>query len=90
VGDLELGYVSSGRLSYERLAALVVEQAATIERLEERVAELGAEAAELRRRLAQNSRNSSRPPSSDGLAKPPVPKSLRGRSGRKPGRSAGS
>lgn len=62
-----------------------MEQAATIERLERRVGALEAEAVELKRRLAQNSRNSSRPPSSDGLAKPPAPKSLRGRSGRKPG-----
>src|SRR5439155_13954691 len=59
----------------EQLAALLVEQAATIERLEQRVAELEAEGAELKRRLAQNSRNLSRPPSSDGLAKP-APKSL--------------
>jgi transposase len=74
--------------SYEQLAALVVEQAGTIRRLEQRVAVLESEAAELRRRLAQNSRNSSRPPSSDGLAKPPL-KSLRRPSGRKPGGQPG-
>ena len=37
-----------------------------------------AEIAELRRQLGQNSRNSSKPPSSDGLAKP-APRSLRRR-----------
>ena len=74
--------------SYEQLAALVVEQAATIERLEGEVAELRVEVVELKRRLAQNSRNSSRPPSSDGLAKPP-PRSLRRATGRKPGGQPG-
>lgn len=69
------------RPSYEQLAALVVEQAAVIE-------ELRAEVVELKRRLAQNSQNSSRPPSSDGLSKPP-PKSLRRPSGRKPGAQPG-
>jgi transposase len=52
-----------------------------VRRLEARVAELQA-------RLAQNSSNSGRPPSSDGLAKPP-PRSLRTRSGRKPGGQPG-
>ena len=80
--------MSFARPSYEQLAALVVEQAATIQRLEQRVVELEAETAELQRRLAQNSRNSSRPPSSDGLAKP-APKSLRRPSGRKPGGQPG-
>jgi transposase len=88
VGGRELDYVSGARPSYENLAALVAEQAATIERVERRLAELEAENAELKRRLAQNSRNSSRPPSSDGLSKPP-PKSLRRPSGRKPGGQAG-
>jgi transposase len=54
-------------------------------------AELGAarvRIAELEARLGQTSKNSSKPPSSDGLAKP-APKSLRKRSGRKPGGQAG-
>ena len=75
--------------SYEQLALLVAEQAATIKRLEVEVGELRVEVAELKRRLAANSRNSSRPPSSDGLSKPPVAKSLRRPSGRKPGGQSG-
>src|SRR5918997_324177 len=54
-------------------------------------AELGAarvRISELEARLGQSSRNSSKPPSSDGLAKP-APKSLRKRSSRKPGGQAG-
>ena len=54
------------------------EKDARIERLEERMKLLED-------RLSMNSRNSSKPPSSDGLKKPPAPKSLRGKSGRKPG-----
>lgn len=74
--------MSGGGLSREQLEALVVEQAALI-------GELRAEVAELRARLAANSRNSSRPPSSDGLAKPPAPRSLRRKSGRKQGGQPG-
>ena len=59
--------------------ALIVEQAA-------RIVELEAVVGELRARRGQNSRNSSKPPSSDGYAKPPANKSkkrsLRRRSGR--------
>jgi transposase len=74
--------------SYEQLAALVVAQERTIAQLQARIAEQDAEIAELRRQLAASSRNSSKPPSSDGLDKP-APKSLRGRSGRKPGGQPG-
>ncbi|MGO9751944.1 MAG: IS66 family transposase [Solirubrobacteraceae bacterium] len=61
---------------------------------EERIVELEAVICELRARLAENSHNSSRPPSSDGLAKEPVEKSnkkrsLRRRSGLKPGGQSG-
>lgn len=49
---------------------------------------LRAENADLRARLGQDSSNSSKPPSTDGLSKP-APKSLRGRSGRRPGGQPG-
>jgi transposase len=74
--------------SYEQLAALVAAQERIIDRLQARVAEQDAQIAELKRQLAASSRNSSKPPSSDGLDKP-APKSLRGRSGRKPGGQPG-
>jgi len=61
---------------------LVVRQA-------ERIDQLEAEVAELKRQLGQNSRNSSKPPSSDSPFVKPAPKSLRRRSGRKPGGQPG-
>jgi len=70
------------RLSYDELAALAVRQAEQIEQLK-------TEVAELRRQLGQNSRNSSKPPSSDSPFVKPAPKSLRRRSGRKPGGQPG-
>lgn len=62
--------------------ALVVAQA-------EQIGLLKAEVAELRRQLGQNSRNSSKPPSSDSPFTKPAPRSLRGKSGRRPGGQPG-
>ncbi len=52
-------------------------------------ASLKARIAELERRLELNSSNSGKPPSSDGLTKPVRVKSLRERSGKKPGGQKG-
>lgn len=60
---------------------MVVDLTARLEQAMGRIADLEA-------RLKQSSTNSSKPPSSDGLTKP-APKSLRGRSGRGPGRPKG-
>jgi transposase len=74
--------------SYEELAELVALQAKTIERSTARVTELEVEVAELRRQLGLNSTNSSRPPSSDGLARPR--RARGGSSGRRRGKQPGS
>lgn len=71
----------SRKPTYDELVGLVAAQAAQI-------AELKARIAELERQLGSSSRNSSKPPSSDGLAKP-APRSLRRPSGRRPGGQPG-
>lgn len=62
---------------------------ARIQQLEKRVQEQDAKIHELKTRLSKNSSNSSKPPGSDGLKKPPKPVSLRGKSDKKPGGQKG-
>jgi transposase len=70
------------------IAARRTSYQAQLDALRAQVAVLTAEVADLRARPGQNPRNSSKPPSSEGIAKP-APRSLRGKSGRKPGRPKG-
>jgi len=68
--------------------AQLLARVAQADELQALVAELRAQVADLAARVKQNSKNSSKPPSSDGLGKP-APKSLRKKTGRKPGRPKG-
>ena len=68
--------------SYEELASLVVQLRGALDAALARIADLEAQ-------LKQNSKNSSKPPSSDSPFVKPAPKSLRGKSKRKPGGQPG-
>jgi hypothetical protein len=76
------------RAANARLRDLLAERDAQVAELRALVADLQAQVAELAARAGQNSKNSSRPPSSDGLGGP-APRSLRKKTGRRPGRPRG-
>ena len=69
-------------------AQIISEQAATINKLTEIIKKQEIEIAELKEKLNKNSKNSSKPPSTDGLNKP-QPKSLRKPSDKKQGAQKG-
>src|ERR1019366_7370206 len=73
-------------------ARVLEEQAAGIRELRADVVALAAEVRDLRRRLGRNSGNSSMAPSADDLPgrKPPAPKPMRGKGGRRPGKQPGA
>jgi transposase len=73
---------SQPKPTWDELVALVQAQAAEIAALKARIAEL-------ERQLGLNSGNSGKPPSSDGLKKPPRTRSSREPSGKKPGGQKG-
>ena len=73
----------------DAMVALVKQLLANQATLEQQVSGLTARVAELEARLNQDSHNSHNPPSSDGPAKRPRPRSLRQRSGKKSGGQAG-
>jgi len=70
---------------FDRLDVLIAE----VEELRNENAALKVRVGELEHRLGLNSSNSGKPPSSDGLSKPPRTTSLRQPSGRKPGGQKG-
>jgi transposase len=80
--------VAALRAANARLREVIEAKDTEIGMLREQVEALAAQVSELRARLGKNPRNSSMPPSGEGLARP-APRSLRGRSGRKPGRPKG-
>ena len=76
------------RLDKETLIAVILTMQGQVRQLEKTVAEQAADIQSLRDQLAKNSRNSGKPPSSDGLKKPRT-RSLRKKTGRVLGKSKG-
>ena len=76
--------------SYEELKELVAAQQLVIEQQSARIAELEARIVELERRVGRTPRNSSMPPSAEGLSKPPANRAeRRAQKKRRPGKQPG-
>ena len=82
----EAAPVPPGPASSEAVIAALQAQNAELQTL---TGALQARIAELERQLGLNSSNSGKPPSSDGLKKPPRVSNLRERSGKRPGGQKG-
>src|ERR1035441_8266525 len=80
--------VAALRVANARLRQVIEAKDTEVLVLREQLEVLQAEVAGLRARLGAGSRTSSGPPPSDGPGRP-APRSLRGKSGRKPGRPKG-
>ena len=76
------------QLSESEKVDMIIHLMKQVEEMTSQIAILTGRVSELEARLNMNSSNSSKPPSSDGYAKP-APKSLRRKSGRKPGGQPG-
>lgn len=76
------------RQGEEAVVQVIVQLVTLVRQLEARIEEQRARIQELEDRLARNSQNSSKPPSSDGYRKP-APRSMRHRSGKKAGGQEG-
>ena len=94
VAELEAGNARLRQAAADRdelAAAQLASERARADSLAVQVAALAAQVEELQRLLGKDSSNSSRPPSSDSpYKKKPKDRSLRGRSGRKPGKQPGA
>jgi transposase len=83
--DVLVALVASLRGELAESQGALAEARAELKRVRAEVARTRERIAELEARLRQSSRNSSRPPSSEGLQKPPRQRSLRKKTGRRPG-----
>jgi transposase len=77
--------VSRRQATIDTLTLINAQLHASIESLNETILELNQTIKDLKESMNKNSRNSSKPPSSDGLRKPPRNKSLRTSSGKPKG-----
>lgn len=85
----ELDHSQLELLDQETLINMVLSLQQQMQQLQQVVAEQAAVIQSLRDQLAKDSHNSGKPPSSDGLKKPPGPQNLRQKKGRRPGGQKG-